>query len=185
MQVLYACVILGAVTCAILAIRAPRLLVASLWLAALSALLSVFFYLMGAPRIAVIELSVGAGLVTVLLVFAIGIAGDEAAGQRPLIPRPISWGLGFVVLLLMGWFVVPLVGAPAPATEPSLASLLWQGRALDAWIQVVLIFAGVMGVLGLLTEVTVTRVTYSGQAAQVKQANPKPDPKVEHREIRS
>ena len=35
-----------------------------------------------------------------------------------------------------------------------LASVLWQQRVLDVWIQIVLIFSGVMGVLGLLSERT-------------------------------
>jgi NADH:ubiquinone oxidoreductase subunit 6 (subunit J) len=184
MQVLYVCLALGMVTCAILAMRATRLLAASLWLAALSALLSVLLYLMGAQRIAVIELSVGAGLVTVLLVFAIGIAGEEAVGQRSLIPWPIAGGLSLVVLLLLGWFVAPLVAAPAPATEPSLASLLWQGRALDVWIQVILIFAGVLGVLGLVTETVAVRVPERKQAAQAPQAASRPQPIAEHGGLR-
>jgi NADH:ubiquinone oxidoreductase subunit 6 (subunit J) len=184
MQVLELCLVLGAVACAVLAIRATRLLAASLWLAALSALVSVLFYLLGALRIAVIELSVGAGLVTVLLVFAIGIAGDEAAGQRPLIPKPISWGLGLVVFALLGWFVLPLVAAPAPSVEPSLASLLWQGRALDAWVQVVLIFVGVLGVLGLVTETVAVRVVERRQEVQAPQGVPEPERIAEHGEIR-
>lgn len=43
---------------------------------------------------AVIELSVGAGLVTMLFVFAINIAGDEEtlalSHNLPVIPRPLS-----------------------------------------------------------------------------------------------
>jgi uncharacterized MnhB-related membrane protein len=65
-----------AVFCGLRAIHAQRLVAAALWLAAVSALNAVVLYEMGAREAAVIELSVGAGLVTVLFVFAIGIAGD-------------------------------------------------------------------------------------------------------------
>jgi hypothetical protein len=37
---------------------------------------------------------------------------------------------------------------------------MWQRRALDVWVQIMLIFSGVMGVLGLLAE------TGRGPAAQ-------------------
>jgi uncharacterized MnhB-related membrane protein len=177
MFIVYPCLVLGAVMCGILAIRATRLLAACLWLAGLSALLSVLFYLMNAPRVAAIELSVGAGLVTVLFVFAIGIAGEATVNQKALVPQPLAWGLGLLVFLLLSWLILPLMGVQAPVSEPSLANLLWEGRALDVWVQVVLIFAGVLGVLGLLAEAAAGGVTRTGQAAQVQQVDPKPDPK--------
>ena len=68
-----------------------RLLVSALWLAGASALVSLVIYLLGAPGVAVIELSVGAGLVTILFVFAINIAGEEPISRHGLIPRPVSW----------------------------------------------------------------------------------------------
>jgi NADH:ubiquinone oxidoreductase subunit 6 (subunit J) len=156
MSVSYVCLVLGATVCGIMVIRATRLLVASLWLAGLSAILATFFYLMGAPEIAVIELSVGAGLVTVLFVFTIGIAeATEDAGESrgTLIPRPVAMILGVLVFLLLGWLILPLVGIEAPAFEPVFTSLLWKGRDLDVLAQVVLIFAGVLGILELLAQV--------------------------------
>jgi uncharacterized MnhB-related membrane protein len=157
MSISYVCLVLGATACGILAIRATRLLAASLWLAGLSAILATLFYLMGAPEIAVIELSVGAGLVTVLFVFTIGIAettGDTVGGRGMLIPRPVAVILGVLVFLLLGWLILPLVGIEAPAFEPVFTSLLWEGRDLDVLAQVVLIFAGVLGILELLAQVT-------------------------------
>jgi uncharacterized MnhB-related membrane protein len=183
MFIVYPCLVFGAVMCAVLAIRATRLLAASLWLAGLSALLSVLFYLMGAPRVAAIELSVGTGLVTVLLVFAIGIAGEEIVSQKALVPQPLAWGLGLLVFLSLSWFILPLMETQAPVSEPSLATLLWEGRTLDVWVQVVLVFAGVLGVLGLLAEAAVGGATHSGHGAQ--QVNPKMDQKTGHREIPS
>jgi uncharacterized MnhB-related membrane protein len=174
MLIVYPCLVLGAVTCGILAIRASRLLTAALWLAGLSALVSVLFYLMRAPRVAVIELSVGAGLVTVLFVFAIGIAGEEITRQGALVPRPAAWALGLLVSLSLGWFVLPLIGVEVPISEPSLGSILWEWRALDVWVQVVLIFGGVLGVLGLLAEPTGGRIRRA-----------EPDPKTDSGRVQS
>jgi uncharacterized MnhB-related membrane protein len=184
MEILYGCLVCGMVACAILAIWTSRLVVSALWLAALSALLAVFIYLLGAARVAVIELSVGAGLVTVLVVFAVGIVGEEAADQSPVVPRLVSWGLGLGVLVLLGWFVVSLAPAPPPASEPSLASLLWEGRALDVLIQVVLIFCGVLGVLALLAEAVPAQATVREQAVPVPQDGSKPEPVAEPEEVR-
>jgi hypothetical protein len=55
--------------------------------------------------------------------------------------------------------VVALVGLSLPLMHKSgvtlaapLSGALWGQRVLDVWIQIVLIFAGVLGMLGLLTE---------------------------------
>lgn len=134
------------------AFRARRLLSAALWLAGVSALLSIFFYRLGAPQVAVIELSVGAGLVTVLFVFAVSVAGDERVEARPLVPLPLAIFLGLAAVVLLGWLVLPMAELQAAGTERPLAEILWQERGLDMLVQVVLIFSGVLGLLGLLAE---------------------------------
>jgi len=141
---------------AVQAIRAKRLLSSALWLAGVSALLSIVFYLYGATQLAVFELSVGAGLVTVLFVFAINISGEEAMQARSIIPIPLALSLVVLSLLLLGGLIL-LQGAPPVSispveTEPLLAFSLWQQRALDVLVQIVLIFSGVLGLLGLLAE---------------------------------
>jgi len=76
--------------CAIQAVRATRLLVSAIWLAGTSALVALEMYILGAPEIAVIELSVGAGLVTILFVFAINLTGEENFDARRMMPRPLA-----------------------------------------------------------------------------------------------
>ena len=137
---------------AIQAIRAKRLIVSALWLAGVSALLSVLFYLLGAYVVAVIELSVGAGLVTVLFVFAINIAGEEVLNLPAILPKPLAWGLAIAAVLLLGWLALPLLPVVSPASEAPLAELLGQQRGLDVLVQIVLIFSGVLGLMGLLAE---------------------------------
>jgi uncharacterized MnhB-related membrane protein len=139
--------------CALMAIRAKRLLVSAIWLAGASALVALFAYMLGAVEIAVIELSVGAGLVTVLFVFAINISGEEALAAHPLIPRPVAWGIIAVSALLAGWLMLPGVNVAIPVLPASdLGSTLWQSRSLDVFLQAVLIFAGALAMLGLLAE---------------------------------
>lgn len=151
-MMLLALLIILAVVCAILAIRAARLMASVLWLAGVSATLSFVFYLMGAPNVAVIELSVGAGLVTVLFVFAINVAGDERMDERPLMPRPLAWTLVIGSMLLLGWAILPLPIPEGSTGEGAFAAMLWEQRGLDLLIQMVLVFAGVLGLLGLLAE---------------------------------
>ncbi len=139
--------------CAFMALRARRLLISALWLAGTSALVALLIYLSGAPEVAVVELSVGAGLVTILFVFAINIAGEESLPVRSLIPRPLAWGLAIVSVLLLGWFTLPrlLPSLPSPASIP-FAEAVWEQRGLDMLLQVALIFSGVLGVVGLLVD---------------------------------
>lgn len=165
---LYALLMVAIVLFAIQAIRAKRLLHSAIWLAGVSALLAIVFYQLGAYQVAVIELSVGAGLVTVLFVFAIGMAGEDRIKLRSLIPKPLAWGLVIAAIFLLGWLTLPfgsetvvlqtdqatVVGTPADAqtAEEPIQVVIWEQRGLDVLVQVVLIFSGVLGILGLLAE---------------------------------
>ena len=147
--------ILLAIVFAIGAIRARRLLTSAMWLAGVSALVSIILFLYGARQVAVIELSVGAGLVTVLFVFAISIAGDDPIDKRTVIPWPLIIGISILFVSLLGWFILPasVNSFGVASTESSLNDMLWHQRGLDVLVQVVLIFSGIMGLLGLLAEV--------------------------------
>ncbi len=146
-------VLAGMLLCALLAVHSPRLLISALWLAGCSALLALALANLGAPEVAVVELSVGAGLVTVIFVFAISIAGDEPAAYASIVPRPLAWVLMAAFFLLLAGLTVPRLLAPAlTATPLSVLQAIWQARALDTLLQVALIFCGVLGSLGLLSE---------------------------------
>ena len=146
--------LLGAVFCAYRAIVAKRILSATIYLACVSALVSAVIYLLGAAQVAVMELSVGAGLVTVLLVYALSVVGDDALDPASVIPKPLAFGAVGTVVILLGLMVFPAVQIKVDQGTSTLADALWQNRVLDVWIQIALIFSGVMGVLGLLSEQT-------------------------------
>jgi uncharacterized MnhB-related membrane protein len=147
--------LIAAVTlvCAIQAVRATRLLVSALWLAGASALVALEMYLLGAPEIAVIELSVGAGLVTVLFVFAINLTGEENLDARRMIPRPLAWTMLFIAGALLLIFILPGINQPATGqVYGAFREIFWEDRQLDTLLQIIMILAGVLGVLGLLSD---------------------------------
>lgn len=150
----------AAVFCAVQALHTDRLLHSAIWLAGTSALTAIILFLLGAQEVAVIELSVGAGLVTVLFVFAINIAGQETYSTPARLPRPLAWVLVILFLAITAFFYIAraqfTAGQPAGVT---FFEAVWQNRSLDILLQIVLIFAGVLGVLGLLSESKPTAVT--------------------------
>ena len=143
-----------ALFCAIQAIRVRHLISAALWLAGVSASVAAAMYLLGAQEVAVIELSVGAGLVTILFVFAISVAGAGDLNHSPAVPTLFSVGLMVVVAAVLGWILFPLAetttAQAADATPFSV--MLWETRGMDVLLQVGLIFGAIMCILGLLGE---------------------------------
>lgn len=133
--------------CAFLATQTTRLLHATLWLASVSALTATMFYLIGAWKVAVVELSVGAGLVIVLIVFTITLIGDE---QQTVDIKRLPLVLIVLMLLFILILTVPLIPLSPSINLSILESELWQTRELDLLVQITLIFVGVLGVLGLL-----------------------------------
>ena len=164
MEVLYYTLLgLGASFCAYRAMISKHLLPSALYLAGVSALVTITLYLLGAYEVAVIELSVGAGLVTVLLVYALSVIGEDVVDPTSIIPKPLAFLLVAGIGGLTIWMAYPLAIHPNANGEVLLANVLWKQRALDVWVQVALIFSGVMGVLGLLSE----KVHRPGQETQI------------------
>jgi uncharacterized MnhB-related membrane protein len=138
--------------CAYQVMRAERLMLSTIWLAGSSALVALLLYLMGAHEVAVIELSVGAGLVTVLFVFAFSIVGEHTLDAPTIVPRPLVWSVILFTAFVLGWLIFPVQDTGGTVIELPFANVLWEKRALDVLAQIVLIFAGVTGVVGLLSE---------------------------------
>jgi uncharacterized MnhB-related membrane protein len=170
----YGGLIVAVVLCAFLAMVAKRLLSSALWLAGCSAFVSILFYLMGAAELAVIELSVGAGLVTVLFVLAITVAGEDSGELKAMIRKPIAWALALIPIGLLAFMIIPSLEIARATGEPAFAEVMWQQRGLDALVQSGLIFAAVVGLLGLLADAKV-RVP-----ARAKQPLPTPQAQTGH-----
>jgi len=144
-----------AAICGIQAVRAVRLLHSALWLAGVSIAVTLVLYSLGATTIAVIELSLSVGLITILLVFAISMVGADSPDQP--VSRPLNIPFVAAMLLLVIGLTVPLLVPQGEAAEDNFAVTFWQQREADVLAQIALIFAGVLGVLGLLTETSSTQ----------------------------
>ncbi len=140
--------------CAAMAIRAARLLHAVLWLAATSVFLAVLLDVLGARQVAVIELSVGAGLVTVLLVLVISSLESGALKPLPVVRWWLALPLVGAVLLLLAGQVLPYAPVVPGPSGGGFGLVLWEQRGADVLLQVALIFTGLLAVLGLLAEPT-------------------------------
>ena len=57
-----------------------------------------------------------------------------------------------VAAVLLAILVLPAPEAASTSAPGSFAQTMWQARGLDVLVQMVLIFAGVLGLLGLLAE---------------------------------
>lgn len=151
-KALFLILVIGAILCAYRMMVSKRILVAALYLACISALVSILLYLLGGTQVAAIELSVGAGLVTVLLVYAISVVGDDALDPPSIVPKPVAMLAVLTGAILLTWLSIPIIVKSSPSPVISMQVVLWEQRVLDLWIQMVLIISGVMGMLGILAE---------------------------------
>jgi len=142
--------VIGIIVCAFQASRSGPLPLTALWLAGASGFTALTIYGLGAHQVAVIELSVGAGLVTILLVYSINLAGHDGSRLKSVVPR---WLAGFlaiaIILILLGWGLATPPSVVNPESE-SFATTMWVDRQLDGILQTVLIITATLTVLGLL-----------------------------------
>ena len=143
-------IIMTGLACAAVFIK--DLIRAAISLALMSALMAVVLYRMNSPYAAVFELSVVAGLITVLFVSTIALTKDEEQvpeARWPLYIFPLVLALFGVldILVMKALFSSPPAGYGNPTA--SFGGTLWGLRSLDIIGQIAVIFAGVFGVLAL------------------------------------
>ena len=152
-MVLQTLLLVGLVVFSALAIWLKDLLKSAIALAVSSLLLGIVFFRMDAPYAGVFEISVVAGLITVLFILTIALtkAGDEVRESKA-----VNWvfPIVFVAFIVIDALVmkgllgkVPALGA-GPETG-SFGDVLWKGRTLDLVGQIAVILAGVFAVLAL------------------------------------
>ncbi len=144
------------VLAALWASMTTALLRATLGLALTSALLSVVMFALGATLAAVVELSVCAGLISVVLVSVTSLTQPrslkEAVEARKNRLRRF-WPLPLVLLgagVALSFVRVPVdIILRLPAGDGDVRTVLWSMRQLDLFGQILILLAGVFGVLVL------------------------------------
>jgi NADH:ubiquinone oxidoreductase subunit 6 (subunit J) len=129
------------------------LLYAAAALAASSVILSIVLFSFGANVAAAFELSVCAGLITVLFVSTVSLTKDsdqKTEAKLPglfLLPMLVLFAgvSGFVVRWLAG--VLPAAGQPRAVT---FQEVFWGQRMTDVLGQISLVLVGVFGLLAIL-----------------------------------
>jgi NADH:ubiquinone oxidoreductase subunit 6 (subunit J) len=145
--------LVGLVAFSVAAILVRDILKAAICLAAASLLLGILFFVMKAPYIGAFEISVVAGLITVLFMVTIALTKAEDDIRES---KLAAWAfpLFFAVFLIIDVLVMKsLIGKiPTQTTAAeggSFGEALWKGRTFDLVAQIGVIFAGVFAVLAL------------------------------------
>jgi NADH:ubiquinone oxidoreductase subunit 6 (subunit J) len=145
--------LIGLVIFSVLAILLKDLLKSAISLAVASLLLGIIFFRMKAPYAGVFEISVVAGLITVLFVLTIALTktGDEVRESKL-----VNWvfPVVFVAFIVIDALVMKSLLGRVPALAPgaetgTFGDILWRGRTLDLVGQIAVILAGVFAVLAL------------------------------------
>jgi NADH-quinone oxidoreductase subunit J len=128
-------------------------------LAAASVILTVIMFLMGAPLAAVFELSVAAGLITAIFASTISLtdnpeADQESGKNKKRMSRYIY--LPIIIVIVAGIIFIMKPGldftSVTSATKDTVQNTIWHVRNLDIAGQILVILAGVFGVVILFKE---------------------------------
>jgi NADH-quinone oxidoreductase subunit J len=136
-----------------LAILFKDLIKAALSLAVASLFLGIIFFRLNAPYAGVFEISVVAGLITVLFILTIALTKKEGDVEDSKLVK-IAFPLFFILFLIIDGLVMKslLLKVPALPSGPeagSFGEVLWKQRTFDLVAQIGVILAGVLAVLVL------------------------------------
>lgn len=136
-----------------------RLLIAAISLAATSIIVTVLMFMLNSPLAAVFELSICAGLITVIIMTTISFV--KPLSQEELIKtrrRRFKRYIALPVLLGLTGFFVPVVikpvllKLPEVMKETNVVNVLWNFRQTDLLGQAIVLLIGVFGILVLFRE---------------------------------
>jgi NADH-quinone oxidoreductase subunit J len=152
-MILQTALLIGVVIFSVLAILLRDLLKSAIALAVASLLLGIIFFRMSAPYAGVFEISVVAGLITVLFVLTIALTKTDEEVRES---RLVKWVFPLVFIAFLGIDALVMKGllgkVPAlvsGAESGPFGEVLWRARTYDLIGQIAVILAGVFSVLAL------------------------------------
>jgi len=158
MIILLTGLVVSAVICAMLS----DLLKAAIALAATSAILSVILFIVGAPLAAVFELSVCAGMITVVFISACSMnrnrtreeyAQHQKERNRRFILLPaILFALAAIMMMVLRPYITDMEPVISAANGSGVQTALWSSRQVDLLGQIVIILTGIYGVIVFFKE---------------------------------
>ncbi len=156
--ILLICLVLAAVW----TVMTIRLIHSIVGLAVTSVIVSILMFRLSSPLAAVFELSVCAGLISVIFIITVSFTQRVSKEQFPMFRRERLirfWYLPIIVavagLLLMFLLKLPQVSLPPsiPLPEqPSVQDVIWKIRHLDLLGQIIILLTGAFGVAVLFKE---------------------------------
>lgn len=143
---------------ALWAVMTADLLKSAIGLAVTSAILAIIMFQLTAPLAAVFELSVCAGLITVVFISVISLTrpGVEKTGNEK---KRFGRYILLPLLVLIAGIALAMIKYPPelssllpPSSETDMRRVLWEQRSLDLFGQIVVLLAGIFGVVVLFKE---------------------------------
>jgi len=152
-MILQIALLVGLVLASALAVLARDLIKSAISLAVASLLLGIIFFRMNAPYAGVFEISVVAGLITVLFILTIALTKTEGEVRES---KAVLWAFPIVFVLFIAIDALVMKGLmnkvpalPGAAESGAFGDVLWKQRTFDLVGQLAVILSGVFAVLAL------------------------------------
>jgi NADH-quinone oxidoreductase subunit J len=147
-------ILIALAAAALWTVMTRSLLRSGIGLALTSAILTIIMFRLSSPLAAVFELSVCAGLISVLFISTISLT--EAATKEEKLQHMKDrlsrfWYLPFIIII--GGIVLSLLNIkpnfqlPMPEAQTDVRQVMWNVRQIDLLGQIIILLAGVFGVV--------------------------------------
>lgn len=144
---------------ALMVVFSSRLLLAAISLAVTSIMVTLLMFKLNSPIAAVFELSICAGLITVIFITTISFVKpveqeNLMETNKKRIKKYIALPIILVIVGLVTKFVIKPITLSLPAViqETNVANVLWNLRQVDLLGQAIILLVGVFGIVVLFKE---------------------------------